>query len=163
MTSKTIVVATDFSELSQAALQQAKELARATGSKIHLVHVVDELAARYIDLPDYPQMGQLQTTLERSAHVRLEEIAGGDPSLQGASTEVLTSRSTAEAIVSFARDVHADLIVIGTHGRSGIGRFFLGSVAERLLRIAQCPVLTVPQRTSAAKTDERIREAAVQA
>lgn len=163
MTIKVIVVATDFSDVSHAALEYAKELARAAGATIHLVHVVDELAARYIDLPAYPQMGQLQTTLERSARARLDEIAAAGPSLPHASTAVLTSRSTAEAIVSFARDVHADLIVMGTHGRGGVGRLFLGRVAERVLRIAECPVLTVRKGAGTARAAEPVRDSAVQA
>jgi nucleotide-binding universal stress UspA family protein len=142
MTIKNIVVPTDFGDLSQAALAYARRLAPLFGATLHIVHVVDELTARYLDLPDYSQLGQLQTTLERSSRSRMEALVALDAPSAGTTGTVLTSRSAAETIASFARDVHADLIVMGTHGRGAVGRFFLGSVAERVLRIAPCPVLT---------------------
>jgi nucleotide-binding universal stress UspA family protein len=150
---RTIVVATDFSDLSQAALMQARELALALGARVHFLHVVDELAARYIDLPDYPQMGLLQTTLERGARARMDALVAQQPSPPGAVGEVLTSRSPAETIVSYARDVKANLIVMGTHARAGVERFFLGSVAERVLRTAPCAVLNIRQGTESPQTD----------
>ena len=141
---KTIVVPTDFSSLSLSALQYASELARALGARLDLVHAVDELTARYLDLPDYAQLGQLQTTLERSARDQIDMLVAAENRLTpGTTGAVLTTRSPAEAIVSYARDVNADLIVMGTHGRNAVGRLLLGSVAERVVRTAPCPVLTI--------------------
>lgn len=148
-TRKTIVVPVDFGGLSMKALRYASELGAAEGATVHVLHVVDQLAARFLDLPDYTQLGQLQTSLERSAKEQIDRLVAGETELHRATVgAVLTSRSPAEAIVSYARDVHADLIVMGTHGRNAVGRLLLGSVAERVVRAAPCPVLTMRDTTA---------------
>ena len=141
---KTIVVPIDFGPLCTRALRYASELATPAGATVHVLHVVDELAARFLDLPDYTQLGRLQTTLERSARDQIDRLVADENEIRGRTVgAVVTSRSAAEAIVSYARDVHADLIVMGTHGRNAVGRLLLGSVAERVVRTAPCPVLTI--------------------
>src|SRR5688572_11704665 len=128
---KTLVVATDFSDLSKTALRYASDLAQLLGSSLHIIHVVDEVAARFLDLPDYAELGRLQTTLERAARDQVDELVAAENQLgRHAEGVVVTSRSAAESIVGYARDVHADLIVMGTHGRNAIGRLLLGTVAE---------------------------------
>jgi nucleotide-binding universal stress UspA family protein len=159
---KTFVVPTDFSDLSKSALRYASELAQVLDASLHIVHVVDEVAARFLDLPDYAELGTLQTTLERSARDQVAELVTAEHRLgRDAVGEVLTSRSTAESIVGYARDVHADLIVLGTHGRNAIGRLLLGTVAERVVRTAHCPVLTI--RSPAYAEGTVARQAAVSA
>jgi nucleotide-binding universal stress UspA family protein len=153
---RTLVVPTDFGDLSKSALQYASELAQAFGASLHIIHVVDEVAARFLDLPDYAELGKLQTALERSAHEQLDElVAVQNQSGAQAIGVVLTSRSTAESIVGYARQVHADLIVMGTHGRNAIGRLLLGTVAERVVRTAPCPVLTMRHPVDARATPAR--------
>ena len=141
---KTIVVPTDFSELSEEALAYASELATALGATLHIVHVVDELAGRFVDGPDCTQLGRLQTTLERSARDRIDALVAAENTRhRRAIGAMLTSRFVAESIVSYARLVHADLIVMGAHGRNAAWRLFLGTVAERVVRSSPCPVLTI--------------------
>ena len=141
MVIKTIVVATDFSELSHTLLMQARELARALGAHLHLVHVVDEFGSRGVDVSVRAQMKRLQATLERGARARINALAAQEQ--PGTIGDVLTSPSPADAIASYARNLGADLIVVGTHQRTTPDRFVLGSVAGQLLRIAPCPVLTI--------------------
>ena len=150
---KTIVVATDFSESSTAALRYAAELSGALGAALRLVHVVDDLAARFIDAPAYEPLGRMQTELERAARASLDALVlEQQPHVTDVSGTVLTARVPAEAIVSYARDVRGDLIVMGTHGRGPVRRFLLGSVAERVVRTAPCPVMTVHADASAPAT-----------
>ena len=157
---KTIVVPIDFGALSTRALRYASELATAVGGTVHVLHVVDEVAARFLDLPDYAQLGRLQTTLERSARDQIDRLVAAENEIRsGTVGAVLTSRSAAEAIASYAGDVHADLIVMGTHGRNAVGRLLLGSVAERVVRTAPCPVLTMRDTTA----EERGQSATVAA
>ena len=146
---KTIVVPVDFGGLSLKALRYASDLgASACGGTVQVLHVVDELAARFLDLPDYAQLGHLQTSLERSAKDQIDRLVSGENETGHATVgAVRTSRSAAEAIVAYARDVDADLIVMGTHGRSAVGRLLLGSVAEQVVRTASCPVLTMRDMT----------------
>lgn len=146
---KTIVVPTDFSDLSMIALRYARDLANVLGATLHVVHAVDQLAARYLDLPDYAQVGQLQTALEGAARERIDALVNAETrSCPGATGTVVVTRAPAEAIVACARDVEADLIVMGTHGRNAIGRLLLGTVAERVVRTAPCPVLTIRETTA---------------
>jgi nucleotide-binding universal stress UspA family protein len=141
---KTIVVATDFSESSEVAVGYAAELARAVNASVRIVHVVDELAARFIDAPSYEPIGRMQTELERTARVNLDAVVAGlKKQIADVTGAVVTSRATSEAIISYTRDVRGDLLVMGTHGRGPVRRFFLGSVAERVVRMAPCPVVTI--------------------
>jgi nucleotide-binding universal stress UspA family protein len=149
MTLERILVATDFSEASAAALAYARDLAHAFGARLDLVHVVDDLAARFVDFP-YAELGQAQTTIEENARAQIEALATADDRRQlQARTAVITSPSPATSIVGYATDHGADLIVMGTHGRNPVTRMFLGSVADRVVRTAPCPVLTVRERKPA--------------
>ena len=89
-----------------------------------------------------------------SARQQLDDLAASRaPSAPEPHTAVLTSTSAAKAIIGYAADEHIDLIVMGTHGRAPVARMFLGAVADRVVRTAPCPVLTVrepkPVRTTA--------------
>ena len=138
-----ILVPTDFGAAATAALSYARELASALGAEVHLLHVVDDIAARFMEFP-YARFGESQTALEEAATRQLADLVrhweGGTPPPQ---TAVLTSSAAANAIVGYAADEHIDLIVMGTHGRAPVVRMFLGAVADRVVRTASCPVLTV--------------------
>jgi nucleotide-binding universal stress UspA family protein len=137
-----ILVPTDFGPASTAALQFARDLARSTGAGLYLLHIVDDIAARSMDFP-YARLGEVQTSMESEARTQLDELARTfEPEMQP-HTAVLTSTAPAYAIGGYAADEHIDLIVMGTHGRAPVVRVFLGSVAERVVRTAPCPVLTV--------------------
>lgn len=143
---KNIVVATDFSELADAAVDRACELARDGGADLHVLHVVHNLFQE--SWAGYVSAEGLAAEIEREkshARIRLEETLAKRGWKGRATIAVAIANGTepAEEIVSYAREHRADLIVCGTHGRTGVGRLMLGSVAERVLRTAPCAVLTV--------------------
>jgi nucleotide-binding universal stress UspA family protein len=95
------------------------------------------LAAPAVDL------SRLQTELEAEARDKLQALLAGPLRESGALPVVLTSSRPASAILSYAEDAKIDLIVAGTHGRSGFADLFMGSVAQQIVRMARCPVLTL--------------------
>jgi nucleotide-binding universal stress UspA family protein len=143
---KNVLIATDFGEPSQAAMAYACDVAKAFSARLHLVHVVDDLAARGTPLPVLAQdLSRLQAEREDDARKKLNAMLDADLRANGATTVVLTSDRPASAILTYARDTEIDLIVAGTHGRSGFADLFMGSVAQQIVRTAQCPVLTLRQ------------------
>jgi nucleotide-binding universal stress UspA family protein len=141
---KNVLVATDFSEQSKSALDYGRELARTYGATLHVIHVVDDIVARYsTDISAIALVGTLDA-IEASASSDLDAlVTNDDRRTLRAHTVVFTSVAAAETIVAYAKTEAIDVIVIGTHGRSGLAHLFLGSVAERVVRFASCPVLTV--------------------
>jgi nucleotide-binding universal stress UspA family protein len=139
-----IVVATDFSPSAELALEHAVELARRFDAHLYLVHVADNLAALVAPIPSPPlDFGLMQKEVEAAASEQLRtEITRRCAGIR-ATPVVLTSHLPAAAITGYAKDVGADLIVAGTHGRSGFAALMMGSVAQRLVRTAPCPVLTI--------------------
>lgn len=142
---KHVLVATDFGDAAGAALRYGTELARSFDATLHVLHVVDDLGA-HATTPGTAQLnlGQLQTALEEEAQEALDRLVGGDDQSGVAMrAHLLTSPRPAKAILDFARDQVIDLIVVGTQGRTGVAHMLLGSVAEKVVRSAPCPVLTV--------------------
>ena len=142
-TPKRILVPLDFSEQSARALAYAKMLAEACGASLDLLHVVpnpyvSDASGLYTSLPQ-----AFLDDFEREARTRLEEtltaVEQGTFTVQYA---VQTGDPLVE-IVEYARHAPVDLIVMGTHGRTGVSHLLLGSVAERVVRTASCPVVTV--------------------
>ena len=89
-------------------------------------------------------LGDLQNDMESDARSRMDSmISAEDLRDLHARTTVVTSSTPALAILSYAERAEIDLIIVGTHGRTGLAHFFLGSVAQQIVRTAQCPVLTV--------------------
>jgi nucleotide-binding universal stress UspA family protein len=133
-----ILFPTDFSPASEDALRWATALARDSGATLRIVHVEEPPMAygggeAYIALDDEQTKGELRRILGNVVpgdhHVPFEHmLLLGDP---------------ASAIVEEAERENADLIVMGTHGRTGLSRLLMGSVAEAVVRRAKCPVLTV--------------------
>jgi nucleotide-binding universal stress UspA family protein len=150
ITLTTVLVATDFSDASDAAFAYGRELARHHGAALHVLHVVEDLGRQAAGFPEYGIMlDKLQAESERAARARVEALLSDEDRTQlQARAVIITAPSTAQAILSYARDERIDLIVVGTEGRSGLSRFLIGSVAERVVRGAPCPVLTVrrPER-----------------
>jgi nucleotide-binding universal stress UspA family protein len=143
---QTFVVPYDFSEHSRAALQMAIDLAQRFESDLHLVHVIQPPALAYAayGVPGMaaPPVGMLE--LREIAESALSEVAASvESECARVQTHVVESASIPDAICEVAGKVGADLIVMGTHGRTGLAHAFLGSVAERTLRRAPCGVLTV--------------------
>lgn len=139
MAAHELLVATDFSPVSEAAVRVARDYAERLGARVHLLHVT--WAGEY-DVADL----LARTAEELGPHLSVT-VAGrsGEP---------------AEEIARYAREHGIDLIVVGTHGRTGVSRAILGSVAERLLRLAPCPVVAVPTtEIPAAPPPSTVREA----
>jgi len=141
---KSILVATDFGEASGAALAYGRELARTFGATLHVLHVADDVYVRLGGDAYMAVLPELQRDLEVAAQKQLDELLiDNDPVPLPVKSAVLTSSATAAAIVQYARDLDIALIVVGTHGRGALAHLLMGSVAERVVRSASCPVLTV--------------------
>jgi nucleotide-binding universal stress UspA family protein len=140
---KNILVATDFSEPSGVALAYGRDLARSYNARLHVLHVVDDMMLRYT--PDVgPISEDLQRNVEALARRDLDAVIRDDDRNElGAVGVIARSINPADAIVSYAKANPIDLIVTGTHGRGLVKHFLMGSVAERVVRTAPCPVLTV--------------------
>jgi nucleotide-binding universal stress UspA family protein len=146
---RNILAATDFSPASDTALQYARELARAFGSTLHVLHVISQIAPDLVSPAYMPETGNTYRALQDAARQQLRDaVTSHDFSGIALTEHLVTLSSPAAAILDFARDHAIDLIVVGTHGRSGVAHFLLGSVAEKVVRSAPCPVLTVrhPER-----------------
>jgi nucleotide-binding universal stress UspA family protein len=141
---KNVLVATDFSDAAAAALNYGRELARSYQATLHVLHVVDDMRWRYsLDMTPSLMVG-VQESLEEAARTQMNALVTDEDRRQlRAQASVQTALSTADAIVDYARTAGIDILVVGTHGRGGVQRLLLGSVAERLVRLAPCPVLTV--------------------
>jgi universal stress protein A len=146
MAYKKILLATDFSPYSEAALQHASALASEAGATLLIVHVEEPPPAlgmeMYIPDPSYP---------DPNVQRRLEALVPPDNRVRY--EHRLLSGFAVEQIPHLAHEEGADLIVMGTHGRTGLSRILMGSVAEVVLRRAPCPVLMVKQPESQAVTN----------
>jgi len=144
-----ILVPVDFSDSSSAAVEHAIELARVTGAEIHLLHcypVSPGIATPYGPaLPDVVFQSIREGAERRLAQVRSHVEAAGV-----AVTAHLTPEAAGFAISETAEQLAVDCIVMGTRGLSGLKHILLGSVAERTVRTAPCPVFTVPLREASA-------------
>ena len=139
-----VLVAFDFGETSMQALTYGKNLAQAFGGRLHVLHVADVISVSaaqfYPDGPGDPEVMAAQLGLNPLHEVLAAE--GADDAVPA----VRVSPDRGGAIIEYAKEVHADVIVVGTHGRSGMSRLLMGSVAERVVRGAPCPVLVVRPR-----------------
>lgn len=142
MLPKTILVPTDFGEASHAALAYAVELAKALGAEVVVLHTYE------IPMMGFPD-GTLVATAELTTRVLNGAQQGLDQAVKSYAAAGVPLRSlvkqgeTWRTIVETIDEVSADLIVMATHGRRGLPRALLGSVAEKVVRTATCPVLTV--------------------
>lgn len=142
-----ILVPTDFSDGAQHALSYASTLARVENAEVHLVHAVQEelLATPEGLTPLVPPPGYLEEIRE-AARVALAAVPEPTPTLESPMKREVVIALPAKGIVEYARDHGIDLICLGTHGRSGLGRFVIGSVAERVVQLTGCSVLVVRRK-----------------
>jgi nucleotide-binding universal stress UspA family protein len=156
-----ILVPTDFSAPSDAALAAAKDFATRFNASIHLVHVLEDpyaVAAYSADALGYLPPG-IKDTWRREAEKHLNALLTPAERTQfKATTTVVFGGSAAREIVEHAQDNRIDLIVMGTHGRGGFAHLVVGSVAERVVRTATCPVLTVRGEATARESVRRPAE-----
>jgi nucleotide-binding universal stress UspA family protein len=140
---KKILVPTDLSAPSERAWTVARGLARGLGAEVTLLHVFAEGTLYSEGFISNAQVRAAFASAREWVEKTLGEWAEAGRR-DGIAVEISVRPGVAHAeIVAAARDMGADLIVIGTHGRSGLDRMLLGSVAERVLRLAPCPVLAV--------------------
>jgi nucleotide-binding universal stress UspA family protein len=143
----TIVVGIDFSDAGDLAFDHALELANAReNADVHVVYVEDELTTPRIPAAasgESSDTDEILTRVQKRATERLDVfVTRAQPRMKHIIAHVRRG-GAAEHIVQLASHLDADLIVVGTHGRRGLQRFLLGSVAERVLRLARCPVFVV--------------------
>jgi nucleotide-binding universal stress UspA family protein len=142
---KKILVPTDFGEAADAALTYARALAQRFHASIEVLHVADDVAARifagemYVGVP-----AEAQKDIELAARRQLDErLIDNDVDPIAITALIVTSAAPAGTIVQHAKDTNVDLIIMGTHGRGAVAHLLMGSVAERVVRLAPCPVLIV--------------------
>jgi nucleotide-binding universal stress UspA family protein len=139
---KNILVPVDFSECSEHALDYAVALAAKLDAKVHLLNA--------IGIPAFgvPELGVALTAsviddLVKGNQSALDKLADPRRKLASIGEVMLRTGDARDVILKAAEEVHADLIVMGTHGRRGVSRALLGSVAENVVRTAPCPVLAI--------------------
>ena len=142
-----IVVATDFSDCAKEAWELAMRIAEGPGSELILAHVLTEVPLYGEGVLNIETARQIREGTRKWAESALEDWVGKARATGLNVRPALRPGVAYEEIVALARDERADLIVIGTHGRGGISRTLLGSVADRVVRFAPCPVLTVRELT----------------
>lgn len=148
MSIRHLLVPTDFSSHADAALRHALAFAEAFDATVHLLHVVNDSRAAGYGLGDaYVQSDAWRSAADAEARARLEQLADASdgPTVR---TDVIerTQLDVADAIAEYAERRRTDLVVMGTHGRGGVGRLVLGSVANALIRRSSVPVMTVRNR-----------------
>jgi universal stress protein A len=141
-----VLVPIDFSPSSDEALEYARRLTARCGATLELVHVVNVAARDGLLGPGDPSVWQKAIDAARASIARIAAEAEGPPHravvLEGRPPDIICDHAVA---------MRADLIIIGSHGRSGLRRLLLGSVAEQVARTSPCPVLIVRQGTSPAE------------
>jgi nucleotide-binding universal stress UspA family protein len=141
---KKILYPTDFSEPSKVALEYAAELAKQFGAELEILHVMfDETQVVSFYLPQVT-MQSLSTDIETGSSKQLDEFIKNQTVLQGINyTTKLIKGTPFIEINKYAKETGADMIVIGTHGRTGLDHVLFGSTAEKVVRKAPCPVFTI--------------------
>ena len=150
---KNVLVAIDFDEASDAALAYARTLARTFGARLHVLHVMGNPFLR----PTANDPRDIESGIARTMADRLTDE---ERHTLRAVSVLRKSETPADEVVKYAEDEAIDLIVIGTHGRSGVAHLLMGSVAEKVVRSAPCPVLTVRHRAVQAVVGTAIAEPA---
>lgn len=145
-----ILVTTDFSGQALPAVRYALTLGRKVGAKITLLHVVE--TASWLSGMELVVLARTDAEVASLARTKLEALANREAKSSGVVTTVVRSGKPFHEIVVAAGEREVDLIVIATHGHTGLKRAWIGSTAERVVRHAQCPVLTVPTRGSTKRT-----------
>jgi nucleotide-binding universal stress UspA family protein len=148
---KRILVPVDFTEYSNRALDFAAQIARPFKAKIRLLHVIEQFTYSVTDtiqvVDHYPALKTIAEPLLKSLETNLKKKGiAVDSQIQSGRPYM--------AILEQARKGRPDLIVMGTHGRTGVQHLVMGSVAERVVRLAPCPVLTVRGRPTRAERKE---------
>lgn len=144
----TILVPTDFSPGSRLALDYALQLARQLGASVHVLHVIEDTVIAGMWTEAYVDIPELRKERRCAARRLMNELLGAVHSADV--TDEITSGPVAQTITATAVDRGTDVIVMGTHGRTGLAHVLVGSIAEQVMRTASCPVLTIREGAAAA-------------
>lgn len=144
---KIIAVATDLSPASQPAVDEALRLARGDGARLHLIHVYNLPIVPFVDSSLVPPT-QYITDVMQESEKRLAELREKIAQYGVETTTELRTGPHVSEILEGAKNAEAELLVIGTHGRTGIRRVAMGSVAEQIVRYSHIPVLVVRSQAS---------------
>lgn len=131
-----VLVAVNFDEASNIALAYARSIAKTFGARLHVLHVMQNLFLR-------PMANDPRAVEEGITRRLLDSLTDEDRTALRAVPVIRKSDEPAEEIVKYADSEGIDLIVMGTHGRPGLAHLLMGSVAEKVVRTAPCPVLTL--------------------
>ncbi len=138
-----ILVPVDFSKYSKNALANANEIAKSYGAKIHLLHIIEETIHPAFSLSGKSSISDLVPGIEDDCRKRTEKMVKETVSSQIKYEIHVKGGRAASDIIGFAKENSTDLIVIATHGLTGLEHMLLGSVTEKVVRMAHCPVFTV--------------------
>lgn len=143
-----ILMPVDYSDASREAVEFAAYLAQHLGAALDVVHVWDRpayVADTVVVAPGGGKPRSLADMIRENAEIEMKEFLGSCPIPAGVKvTSHLESGEPASTILRVAETAGADLVVVGTHGRTGVRHLLLGSIAEKLVRLSPVPVLTVP-------------------
>lgn len=138
---KNVLFATDFSEASEAALPYAAAFGEYCGSQLHLTHILPDVNFLRPAAPDPAMFGSIYEDTHSNARDKMRRLS---KRMKMVPHEVYLRQGQIPHVVShMVQELDIDLVIAGTHGRTGLGRLIMGSVAEEILRQAPCPVLTV--------------------
>ena len=138
-----ILIPTDLSDYAQHTLPYGVELSLAFGAKLDLIHILQPQWSSSIGITEFP--GALETSIEIAKHEAATALRNLRESLENpdvVNTHLLQGIAHVE-IVRYARQQEIDLIILATHGRTGLSHALIGSVAEKVVQMAPCPVLTI--------------------
>lgn len=138
---KKILVPTDFSQHSETALRYGCEFALKFNAELHLFYVIEDLVSEYQGLPSFP--GNYLTEIRTDAERRIATFLSPDWNNGKGVVRKTHAGTPFLEILRYAQDNSIDLLVMGTHGRTALSHVLMGSVAEKVVRHARCPVLTV--------------------
>lgn len=148
MNAQKILFPTDFSDASHAALKYATVLARDSGATLLILHAEDWIP---------PLSGEMYMPTKNFGNPELKKLLATvvPADKEVAYEHLFVVGEPADEILRIANEQHVDLIVMGTHGRTGLGRLLMGSVAEAIVRRAECPVVTVKQKAPIGASTEQ--------
>lgn len=151
-----ILIPTDFSDCAEHALTKAVDLARRFDATLHVLHVVDELDPEFYGVDDAQKRAtEIREQIREAATQRLQRfVPDGEPVEMNTSVSVHLSFDVAATIHEYIDEATIDLVVMGTHGHRNIERLMLGNVADKLVRHAECPVITVNEEVPWMDSDD---------
>jgi nucleotide-binding universal stress UspA family protein len=142
-----ILFGTDFSPASRPAFRRATELARQVRGRLLIAHVIPSVGPLGAEGYMTPRMyEEMERAVRVSAQKQLDRLVARARKAGAATRGLLLSGAAPEAIARAARKERSDVVIVGTHGRTGLERLLAGSVASRIVGTAPCPVLTVRPR-----------------